>query len=312
MLKKTVVIALSLCTICALTVSAADSTESRSDENSMSIERIIENDIKVGLESIDKGPYSSFGINKQSDIMKSNIKQIEEDFVGSFGEEENAKSDYQGLTFLTDMAYKIYTLNNEDIIATYEATQNIGDIISDNYLIKVPINNLKGHMIGLATFYLVDGKWQLGSYGKMEEKQTMFTDTKEIIKQLEKSSTKLESFTDGKVVQQLRVIVLNKYDTYAIFIKTTMGECILPISTNNQYTKLKVNKVYSASDFIKTLSLNSQENEGIQKNSEAMYGGGAVVDTNNISANVVNIVLCVFGIVALSIFIKKQKLFSSR
>lgn len=311
MLKKIVALVLSLCAIFALTVSAAASTD---EAKHMSIEKIIENDISFGDDITNKGTSDFLSINPQSDVMKSDIKQVEEDFIDSFGKDENATSNYAGLEFLPDTSYKVYTLNNEDIISTYQSTQNIGDIISENYLVKMPINNSKHHMIGMGTFYLIDGKWKLGSYGKMPEKQTVLTDTKKIAKQLEKVSTgKLKSLTDGDSIQKLRVIVLNKYDTYAIYIKATSGEYVIPISTNKLYTELKENKIYSANDFIKTLSLNSQENANDQKASEDMYGGGASIDANNNSAaNVIGVVLGVLGIIALSIFIKKYKLFSNQ
>lgn len=264
----------------------------------------VESKLSPGLESVDKSISEFF-----SSTSSAAIKQIEEDFISSFGKEEDNVGAYKGLNFQPDMSYKVFTLSNENIITVYEKTQNFGDVISENYMLKTPIKNANDKVIAVATFYKINGKWELGAYGKMDSKQTVLSDIKEIMGLLSNSESKSSSLVN---IQDMKTVILNKYDTYVIYIKTTDKEYIIPLSTNKLFTALEEKKLYEVSDFFKTLSLNSQEyNNSDSKTSEIQYGGSILTQNdNNPFWNIAIIATSLLGIAVIICVIRKKNLFS--
>ncbi len=257
------------------------------------LDTMLERKMSPGLENMETSISEFFSSSSAKDA----LEQIEEDFLDSYGKMERNENNYKGLKLQPDLSYKLYTLSTEDLITAYEKTQNIGDIISKDYMVRTPIENAKDEVIGTATLYEIDGKFELGAYGKVSGEQNVLSDFSQIKELI--SNSNLEN------VQDIKPFVLNKYGTYALYINTKEAEYIIPISTSSVFTELEVNKLYEAADFIKTLSLNSQEDSSRDNSeSEVLYGGTGEMNQATVSTKMV-VILGLVGVGVIMMVIKK-------
>lgn len=287
MLRKIIVMVFASFTIFSVSVSAAE------------LDTMLERKMTPGLENMETSISEFFSSSSATDA----IEQIEEDFLDSYGKMERNENNYKGLKLLPDLSYKLYTLSTEDLITAYEKTQNIGDIISKDYMVRTPIENANDEVIGTATLYEIDGKFELGAYGKVSGEQNVLSDFSQIKELI--SNSNLEN------VQDMKPFVLNKYGTYALYINTKKEEYVIPISTSSVFTELEVNKLYKADDFIKTLTLNSQEDSNNMKNdAEILYGGASILNQTAKSLKIA-IVLGLFSIGVIMMVIKKVLTFKN-
>ncbi len=236
----------------------------------------------------------------------SAIEKIEDDFVSFYGEMENNKNFYTGLSFIPDLSYKVYTLNNENVVTKYNQSGVFGNNISENYIFKIPIQNSVGQIIGVASLYNVDGKYILGEYGKINEKEMILFDITAIKDSL--CSTKTNIFSS---IENIKAFVMNEYNTYALYIESSDGEYIMPISSDNDVTTLSENEIYTTADFVKVLQKNSREGEAvINEKGEILYGAAYIENNSSINKNMTLMIFSILAILILVIVIKKYKLFT--
>ena len=227
------------------------------------------NDIQSALaEDISASTSVSSWKNALSSVT---IEQIQYDFLDSYAKEENNTSRYQDLQPIMDKAYKAYFLNNEDFISAATSEPNLAENISDEYTINIPLQNGFGEIVGVATLYNIDGQFELGSYGKATPAQMALfnADTTETMA----FANDLFNTTDNNIA--FKVVMLNKYDTLALYVNTNNVEYMLPMSTNEDITNLNENELYTANNFVETLEENNQETQVSTMSNIPEYGLGS-------------------------------------
>lgn len=204
----------------------------------------------------------------ESALSAAAMEQIQYDFLDSYAKEENNASRYQDLQPIMDKAYKSYFLSNEDVISAAASEPNLAENISDEHTINIPLQNGSGEIVGAATLYNIDGQFELGSYGKATPEQlTLFNAGSS-------GTIELPDDVSGSAGSGIafKVVMLNKYDTLALYMDADHEEYMMPVSTNESITNLAENEVYTADDFVAVLAENSQGSQISTLSSEMEYG----------------------------------------
>lgn len=265
------------------------------------IDTNIDSKIAPGVGNVEKSITEFF--ENEADLA---IKQIEENFISSYGRLENNEKLYTGLSFRPELSYKIYTLNDENLVTNYNVSGALEKNISENYILKIPIQNSDGQIIGVASLYNVDGKYILGEYGKINEQELTLTDITSIKSSLSTSRTDILSN-----VENIKAFVANEYNTVAIYIKSNDGEYVMPISSDSDITTLSQNQIYVVTDLIEILKQGNIEGEPLtNEKGELLYGISSVSTLISPNMNIILIIGSIIGTLVIIIVIKKFKLFS--
>lgn len=219
-----------------------------------------------------------YTFNKLPDILTNRnntntLARMEAGMKSSYGVEDGDESLYDGLQFATELSYKVYTLNNENVVTEYEQVGNFSDIISEDYMVYTPLRNRAGEVVGLVSFVNIDGAMVLQSYKKMPENQAVFYQNNEILKLL--TNDVAVTAYSGEEIVSVKAAVLNQYYTIVLCVTTTNGEYVLPISSSELLTALQEKELYTTEEFINALAITSRESEGQTKSGEIVYGKAA-------------------------------------
>ena len=197
------------------------------------------------------------------------IDTIERNLISSYGRDEDNESKYKDLRFDPDTAYKIYMCLTPNLVTAFEKTKNFSELITNEYMWKIPIKNPKDEIVSIVSIYKYDGQWEIGVYGKAVENEVkMLSNYTVLQEQLKKASI------DSSHISDIKAVFLSRFYGNVLFIESDDAQLMIPISTIESLTPaLKNNKVYTVDAFFQTLNLYSSETEVQAFEVDGTFGG---------------------------------------
>lgn len=257
-------------------------------------------DIERGIENSDISIQNFFSQSAEDSIYK-----IQQNFISSYGKEEGDEGKYEGLSFCPELSYKDYILTEELVVTQYMANGSLESNMSDGYILKTPIKNHAGNIVGIASFFYQNGTYELGAYEKIKEEQLLLLNSEDFEQLITNSGIDI---VNNSASVQVKLFTMNLYRITSIYIKDGANEYVIPLSSMAESYGLDCNKGYSCSDFFELLGEQSKEIMAISESDEYVYGGVSSADkkVNAISILAAGLVLFIFVIVF--VVIKKRKL----
>ncbi len=228
----------------------------------------------------------------------SGIEQIEKNCIESYGKNENDEEKYSGLSFVPELAFKVYEYTKSS--SEFQTDSIISIVEEDCYSWKIPIENSKGDIVVISTFSETDGKWQLVYYGLPSNSEIDYLTDKNATTQLRMKI----GISEGNF-KKAKTIFLSRYYITALYVESEKENYIIPIETieslNHDLVKYKE---YSVDEFTKILS-NADfllDEEGL-----AEKNAGTMKTPNSLASTVAVIALCVIVTVGTILVILRKK-----
>lgn len=261
-------------TVIALTI-VTSATPVFASSNSKDVKTLIsESSISSSSDDDAINSISDSSLNSIKDIMKLDAKP----------------------NFKKESFFKVYTLENPDLVKAYKNDKSFNKNISKDYNWFAPIT-VDGQDSMLGKFAKDDNnQWSMvGFSDSIKTEAYSFFKSKEAI-------AEVLSKTNVKNASEIKFIAADLYKTNIIYIRKGNDEFGIPFTSKPEIVGVKNGKLYPIADLVKAL----EKNAPIASDSKEKAGGGAG-STNNPQSPILFIGLAILSIIGL-VFINKDKL----
>lgn len=247
------------------------------------------------VESVDTYEYE---ITDDTDVSLEEIGEIVEETIEEKVDESVQVGDDEAVFDAADVdlsgAYYEYSLIAHPV-STFAEDGSFLDLISDDYLIKVPYVTEAGEN-AIMVYAEIDGELTLVEEKILGIDEVGFVHT-------DKVTEIIREDIPGTIVEDVKYTYSNKYYMTIIYVRTDKGEYLIPYAKKGE-VKLTNGKAYTVDKFFKVMNKTFDEDQTIDSEEN---GGGLPYRKNNVVIYMVSALVSLVLMGACLVGLKKAK-----